>query len=74
MHGLLSAMASLVVVLVLGSCGSRALWSTGSIVVAHGLNCSSACGNIPRSVIEPMLSGQAGGFFTTEPPEKSNNP
>ena len=74
MHGLLIAVASRAVVPVLSSCGSRALWSPGSVVVALGLNCSSACGNLPRPGIEPTLSGWAGGFFTTEPPEKSNNP
>ena len=73
-HGLLIAVASHAVVPVLSSCSSRALWSPGSIVVAHRLKCSSACGNPPRPGIEHTLSGWAGGFFTTEPPEKSNNP
>ena len=43
-----------------------ALWlhSTGSIVVAHGLCCSMACGIFLSFVL-------AGGFFTVEPPENS---
>ena len=46
-HGLLIAAASLVVehgLWALGLSSSLALYSTGSIVVAHGLGCSLACG------------------------------
>ena len=32
------------------------LWSTGSVVVAHGLSCSAACGNLPGPGIEPPSS------------------
>ena len=30
------------------------LQSTGSILVVHGLRCSVACGNLPRSGIKPV--------------------
>ena len=50
--------------------GSRAsavvapsLWSTGSIAVAHGLSCSTACGSLPRAGIKPAPPTLAGGFF-----------
>ena len=45
----------------------------GSTVVAHGLTCSTACGIFPhvQSGIEPVPPALAGGFFTTEPPGKS---
>ena len=59
------------------------LWSTGSkrmgfsssgmrasVVVAHGLSCSAACGNLPWQGLEPMSPALAGRFLTTEPPEK----
>ena len=46
------------------------LWSTGSIVVAHSLGCSTAWGNLPGSGIKFMSPVLAGGFFTTEPPGK----
>ena len=45
------------------------LWSTGSIVVVHGLSCFMACGIFPDqgSNLSPAF---ASGFFTTEPPRK----
>ena len=49
---------------------SPGLLSTGSIVVAQGLSCSSACGIFPRSRIKPMSPALAGRFFITEPPGK----
>ena len=49
---------------------SPGLSSTGSIVVAQGLSCSSACGIFPRSRIKPMSPALAGRFFITEPPGK----
>ena len=42
----------------------------GSVVVAHGLNCSVACGTFPESGIGPVSPVLAGRFFTTEPPGK----
>ena len=58
-RGLLIAVASLVVEHGLLVCGQQQLWhagsgvvacglqSTGSVVVAHGLSCSAACGIFP---------------------------
>ena len=45
--GLLIAMASLLV--------APGLWSTGSIVVAHRLRCSMACGIFPDQRLNPHL-------------------
>ena len=63
--------ASLVVEHRLGHMGSAVVapefWSAGLIVVAHGLSCSEACGNLPGSGIEPMSPTLAGRFLTTEP-------
>ena len=39
-------------------------YSTGSLVVAHGLSCFKGCG------IEPVSPELAGRFSTTEPPGK----
>ena len=41
------------------------------LVVAHGLCCSAACGNLPRRGIEPVSPALAGRLFTTGPPGKS---
>ena len=46
--------------------------STGSVVVAHGLRCSAACGILPRPSIEPMSPTLACKFLTTRPPGKSS--
>ena len=48
------------------------LWSTGSLVVAHRLHCSKACGILLTHDpwIKHMSSALAGGFFTTESPGK----
>ena len=43
---------------------------SGSVVVAHGLSCSEACGIFPGPGIEPVTPALAGRFFTTEPPGK----
>ena len=59
---LLTVVASFVV-------GCR-LQGTVSVVVAHGLSCSTACGNLPGSGTEPVSPAWAGGFFTTEPEGK----
>ena len=44
----------------------------GSVVVAHGLSCSTACGIFPGRGLEPVSPALAGGFLTTAPPGKSN--
>ena len=46
------------------------LWSMGSAVVAHRLNCSAAWGLL-RPGIELMLLTLGGRFSTTVPPGKS---
>ena len=46
------------------------LWSTGSILVAYRLCCSTAMWDPPGSRIEAMSPALAGRFFTTEPPGK----
>ena len=53
--------------LLLRSTGSRC---AGSVVVAQGLSCSVACGNLPRPGLEPMSPALAGRFSTTAPPGK----
>ena len=53
--------------LLLQSTGSR---RAGSVVVAHGLNCSAACGNLPRTGLEPVSPAFAGSLSTTAPPGK----
>ena len=45
--------------------------STGSVVVAHRLSFSVACGTLLGSGIEPVSPILAGGFSTTEPPGRS---
>ena len=42
-----------------------------SIVVAQGLSCSMACGDLPGAGIEPVSPALAGGYLTTAPPGKS---
>ena len=39
-----------------------------SVIVAHGLSCSVACGIFPDQGSSPA---SAGGFLSTVPPEKS---
>ena len=46
-HGFQGTWASVVVAL--------RLWSTDSVVVAHGLNCSSECGLLPDHRWNPCL-------------------
>ena len=46
------------------------LWSTGAVVMVHGLSFSSACVNLPGPGTEPVSPALAGGFFTVEPPGK----
>ena len=35
--------------------------------MAHGLSCSTACGNLPGPGLEPVSPALAGGFLTTAP-------
>ena len=62
--------------LLLQSMGSRpagfSSCHTGSVVVAHGLRCSAACGILPRPSTEPMSPTLACKFLTTRPPGKSS--
>ena len=46
-HGLLIAVASLF--------AEHRLWNAGSVVVAHGLSCSEACGIFPDQGGNPCL-------------------
>ena len=60
-HGLWGVWASVFV--------APRLQSTDSVVVAHGLSCSAACGILVRGPgIEPMSPALQGGFLTTGPP------
>ena len=43
-RGLLIVVASLVAEHSLLACGLQQLWHVGSVIVAHGLSCSAACG------------------------------
>ena len=48
------------------------IWSTGSrcagsVIVAHGPSCSTACGIFPRPGLEPVSPALAGRFSTTAP-------
>ena len=53
--------------LLLRSTGSR---RAGSVVVAHGLSCSAACGIFPDQGSNPCPPALAGRFSTTAPPGK----
>ena len=46
------------------------LLSTGSVVLANGLSCSTARGIFPDQGWNPCLLPLAGGFLVTEPPRK----
>ena len=55
-------------------CGMRdlSLWHMDSLVVAHGLSCSEACGILVSTPgIEPEFLALQGKFPTTRPPGKS---
>ena len=52
-------------------CGAWALGTQASVVVAHRLSCSSACGIFPRPGIEHVFPALAGGCLSTVPPGKS---
>ena len=51
-------------------CGLRA-YSTGSVVVVHGLSCSMACEIFPDQGLNPCLLHSQADFLTTVPPGKS---
>ena len=51
---------------------SSGLWVTGSVVVAHRLSCSTACGIlVPQPGIKPASPALEGGFLTTGPAGKT---
>ena len=68
-HGLYGTQASVVAACRLSSCGSRALEHRGSTIAVHGLSCIWDPPGLGMESMSPVL---AGGFFTTEPPEKSH--
>ena len=41
--------------------------------MAHRLSCSAGMWDLPDPGMEPVSPAVAGGFFTTEPPGKSQN-
>ena len=45
--------------------------SAGSVVMAHKLNCSMACGIFLDPGIKPVSAALAGAFLSTVPPGKS---
>ena len=51
-------------------CGARALGARASLVVAHGLSCSMACGIFPDQGSNPCPL-HLGRFLTTAPTGKS---
>ena len=57
-------------------CGELELLSrVYSVAMVHGLSCSITCGvfmDLPGSGIEPVSPARAGGFFTPQPPGKSD--
>ena len=68
-HGLLAAVASLLAEQGFSACALQR-WSTGSVVVAHGFSCSTACGSsLGRGLgtkLEPhhrILSPKRGAFL-----------
>ena len=52
-------------------CSTQTLGQVGSVVTAHRLNCSGACGISPDQGSNPCPLQLAGGFLTTGPPGKS---
>ena len=53
-------------------CGAWAAENAGSVVVAHGLSCPGACGNlVPRPGIKPVSPALEGGFLPNGPPGKA---
>ena len=66
-HRVLTGVASLRPASVVAALG---LQSTSSVVVAFGLSCSGACGDLPGPGMEPVFPALAGGPFTIELPRK----
>ena len=57
----------------LSCCGMQAPECVGSVVVAHGLSCSLACGILVSwARIEPVSPALEGRCFTSGPPGKSH--
>ena len=52
-------------------CGAQALGTRASVIVAHGLSCSDACGMLPEPGIKPAFPSLAGRFLSTVPLGKS---
>ena len=69
MSGLLSAVASLVMEHGLWSMWAQKLRLAGSVDMAHGLSCSTACGIFLDQGLNLSLA-LTGVFFTIEPPGK----
>ena len=58
------AVCGLLIVVAYLCCGARALGVQASVVVAHGLSCSAACGILPDQGSKPcLLHWQADSFF-----------
>ena len=51
-------------------CGAQTPEGEKSVVVAHRLSCSEACGIAPNQRSDPVSTALASRFFTTEPPGK----
>ena len=52
--------------------GRRSSFNTGTLVVACGLSCPTACGiSVPHPGIEPASPALLGRLLTTGPPGKS---
>ena len=52
-------------------CRARALGLMGSVIVACGLSCSTACGIFLDQRLNPWPPALAGEFLTTGPPGRS---
>ena len=55
-------------------CGTWAVGARAPVIVAHGLSCSMACGDIPRPGIKPVSPALQGTFITSGPPGKPDIP
>ena len=56
---------------IVAACG---FWGAGSVVVAHGLSCSAACGIFLGQGSNPCSPALAGGFLSNVPPRKDSHP
>ena len=50
---------------------AQGLQNTGSVIVAHGLSCSTVWGNLLEQGIRPVSPALAGRVLSTVPPGKS---